>query len=855
MKNKKSVSKTVTAYSPGESVIRDWMEAKGWSVFEFQQQAWHEYLQGKSGLLNAPTGCGKTFALYLPVLIEWINKHPDKWQDKKNNGLQLLWITPLRALAKDLQRAMQEVCDAISMPWTIGMRSGDTSSSERQKQKKNLPEVLIITPESLHILLAQKENAKLFENLQAVVMDEWHELLGSKRGVQVELALSRLKGIYASSLRSFQQPLRVWAISATIGNMEEALEVALGEQAKGAATVRAVIKKKIEMESILPDEIEKFPWAGHLGIRMADKVIPIIEASKTTLLFTNTRGQSEIWFHALLDVHPELAGAIALHHGSIDNEVRTWVEEALHEGILKVVVCTSSLDLGVDFRPVDTVIQVGSPKGVARFLQRAGRSGHSPDATSKIFFLPTHSLELVEGAALKDAIKRQIIEQRQPVVNAYDVLIQYLCTLAVGDGFYPEQIYKEIKRTFAYQHLTEDEWYWLLNFITTGGSSLSSYDEFKRVEVINGLYKITDRKIAQRHRLNMGTIVSDAMMRVKFVSGGYIGSIEESFITRLSPGDVFALAGRNLELVMIKEMDVLVRKTNAKKAIMPSWGGGRMPLSSNLSAVLRHAYSSAADTDNPNSVKDVEIQLLKPLFDLQRDLSHVPSENETLLEYIVTKDGHHLFVYPFEGRLVHEVMAGLLAYRISQIQPITFSIAMNDYGFELLSDQEIPINHTIIQQLFTTDNLVLDIQKSVNSTEMARRKFRDIAVIAGLVFQGYPGAYKKSRHLQASSSLLFKVFSDHDEKNLLLRQAYREVFDNQIEEVRLREALKRIGNSTIILKYPVKLTPFSFPIKVDSLRDTLSSEQLADRVRKMQKQLEAGNPPARPGRMGFKRKS
>lgn len=817
----------------GEDVVLSWMHALGWQVFDFQKEAWKEYLDGNSGLLNAPTGYGKTFALFLPVLIEWINNNPN-WQTKKNNGVQLLWVTPLRALAKDLQRAMQEASDAISLPWTIGLRSGDTSASERAKQKTALPEVLIITPESLHLLLAQKGNATLFKSLQTVVIDEWHELLGSKRGVQVELALSRLKGL----LKSENRKLRIWAISATIGNMEEAREVALGKNYQGSKVVKANIKKKVEIESVIPEVIEKFPWAGHLGLKLIPQVIPIVEESKTTLLFTNTRGQSEMWFQSLLNAHPEFAGLIALHHGSIDTEVRTWVENALHEGVLKVVVCTSSLDLGVDFRPVDTVIQIGSPKGVARFLQRAGRSGHSPGATSKIYFVPTHSLELVEGAALKKAVAGEIVEQRQPIVNAYDVLVQYVCTLAVGDGFKPKEIYDEVVSTYAYQYLTEDEWAWILNFVTTGGSSLGSYDEFKKVEVVDGIYQINDRKVAQRHRMNIGTIVGESMMKVKFLKGGYIGSIEEYFISRLNPGDVFSLAGRNLEFVRIKDMDALVRKSKAKKSIVPSWAGGRMPLSSNLSEVLRDTYTVAARPESFTRKTEIELKALKPLFDLQKELSHVPDNDETLIEYIITKDGHHLFVYPFEGRLVHEVMASLLAYRISTLKPITFSIAMNDYGFELLSDQEIPINNKILQQLFTTENLIADIQKSINSTEMANRKFRPIATIAGLIFKGYPGAAVKSRHLQSSSSLLFNVFSEYDPQNLLLKQAYSEAFNEQMEEVRLRKALNRIYASTIVLKYPVKFTPLAFPIKVDSMRENLSSEELKDRVLKMQMQLE-----------------
>lgn len=810
----------------GWKVIKDWLAAKELQPFAFQEQTWEAYQQGKSGLVNAPTGYGKTFALFLGVVIDWINRHPKTYQQKTKNGLQLLWITPLRALGKDIGRAMEEALQELNLPWQVGIRNGDTSTAARQQQKKQMPEILIITPESIHVLMAQKDYARLFTTLHTVVVDEWHELLGSKRGVMVELGLSRLKGIVR---KAGKPPLKIWGISATIGNLDEALEVLLGIPDENAVIIRAHLKKEIALESVLPDEIEKYPWAGHLGLRMLPKALPIILQSRTTLIFTNTRSQSEIWYQEILRQCPDLAGAIALHHGSIDMELRTWVEESLHSGVLKAVVCTASLDLGVDFRPVDTVIQVGSPKGVARFLQRAGRSGHQPGAVSKIFFLPTHSLELVEAAALKAAIGEELVESRLPVVLAYDVLLQYLMTLGVSDGFYPDEIWEEVTGTFCYSHLTHDDWQWILSFLTTGGDALQSYDEFRKLEREDGLYICRSRMIAMRHRLHIGVIVSDAMLKVKFMSGGYIGMIEEWFVARLQPGDTFSTGGYILEFVMIRDMTVLVRKSKAKRAIVPSWGGGRMPLSANLGKILRRTFSEALS----GASTEPELQILQPLFDLQELLSHIPSDTQLLVEKIQTEDGYHLFVYPFEGRLVHEVMAALLAYRISRLQPITFSIAMNDYGFELLSDQPLPVDEGNVHFLFSPENLSVDLPASVNATEMARRKFRDIAVIAGLVFQGYPGKHKTSRHLQSSSSLLFNVFKDYDAHNLLLRQAFNEAFFYQMEEARLREAMERIYNSDIVITEPVRLTPFCFPIKVDSLREQLTSEKLEDRIRKM----------------------
>jgi len=835
----------------GFKVISKWLAEKDFIPFSFQEETWQHIINHKSGLVNAPTGCGKTFSVFLGAIISFINSNPENYLTKNKNGLQLLWITPLRALAKDIGRAMEEVIVELGMSWQVGIRNGDTSLSERAKQKRQSPEVLIITPESIHLLLAQKNYSENFKNLKIVAVDEWHELLGSKRGVQVELALSRIIGqrledSKATNNANFDFELNIWGISATIGNLKQAQEVLLsslsqiGLTKKDFKTVTAVINKPIQIESIFPDEIEKYPWAGHLGIKLVEKVIPIIMKSKTTLIFINTRGMSEMWYQALLIACPDLAGSIALHHGSIEQDLRFWVEENLHTGKLKAVVCTASLDLGVDFRPVETVIQVGSPKGVARFLQRAGRSGHRPGEVSKIYFLPTHSLELIEAAALKEATENKLIESREPRILCFDVLIQYLSTVAISDGFYPDKIYREIKSTYCYREITEEEWQQILHFITFGGIALQQYDDYKKVEIINGVYKINSRRIAMRHRMHIGTIVSDPMMKVKFLSGGYVGVIEEWFIAGMQPGDVFTLAGRTLEFVMIKDMTCIVRKSNAKKSRIPSWQGGRMPLSANLGFMLRKKFDEAGlhiENQNLRIKKEKELEILKPLFDLQEYLSHIPKKNELLIEQIETKDGFHLFVFPFEGRLVHEAMAAVLAYRISRITPITFSFAMNDYGFELLSDQPIPIDDSNAYQLFSPENLFEDIQRSLNSVEMAKRKFRDIAVIGGLIFQGFPGEQKKARHLQSSASLLFNVFSEYEPQNLLLRQAYNEVMEQQMEEQRLRDMLERIQKSKIIITYPRRLTPFCFPIKVDSMREDLSSEKLEDRVKKMQLQL------------------
>jgi len=850
--------------SKGQQIIREWYRKKNWEQFAFQLEMEDAYLNGYSGLLNAPTGSGKTFALFLPFLADFINKYPDTYTHKTNNGLMMLWITPLRALTNDIKKAMQEVCDELGLPWKIMTRTGDTPASEKQALKKKLPEVLLTTPESLHLMLAQKEYPKMFQNLQVVVIDEWHELLGTKRGVQVELGLSKLKVLSRKSkveseddgtsksktpdfrLKTSDFRLKIWGISATIGNLEEAAEVLLGNDfpVDKVKMVRANLEKKLLIKSIIPENIESYSWAGHIGLKLLPQVMDIVAKSNTTLIFTNTRSQSEIWYHAILDNYPEYAGIMAMHHGSLDNELRNWVEQALHAEALKVVVCTSSLDLGVDFRPVDTVIQVGSPKGVARFMQRAGRSGHAPGAVSRAYFVPTHSLELLEGAALKEGIKAGIFESRDPLLLTMDVLIQYMVTLAVSDGFRADELFNEVKSTFAFADLKRSEFNQLLDFITNGGKTLAQYDEFLKVVVEEGMFKVTNRRVAMRHRLSIGTITSELSIRVKWLSGGSLGTIEESFIAKLKPGNTFWFAGRSLEFVRIKEMTAYVRKSNAKKGMIPSWMGGRMPLSSQLSAVFRDKLDEVAH----GIEQDEEVIALKPLFDLQSELSHLPQRHEFLIESFKSSEGHHLLFYPFEGRLVHEGMASLLAYRISKIKNATFSIAMNDYGFELLTEEDIPIEQALEDvSFFSIDNLLEDIQHSLNANEMARRRFRDIAHIGGLVFTGYPGQPVKNRHLQASTSLLFEVFTEYEPDNLLVRQAYNEALAFQLEEFRLRAALQRIVKQTIILKTIDRPTPFAFPIMVDSLgREHLTTEPLEVRIARMARQFGAGEVDVKP---------
>ena len=802
---------------------RQWFKDQKWQPFPFQLRTWEAFLKGQNGLLNAPTGTGKTYALWMPFLLHIIDQHQRSGVIVP--GLKLIWITPLKALAQEIQQATLRVVEDLDLPLRIGVRTGDTSSSVRAKQRKEMPDMLITTPESLHILMSNKGSAVIFKDLIGIVVDEWHELLGSKRGVQVELSLSRIRLIAPG--------LRIWGISATIGNLEQARQVLLGPETpefQNSILIRSGLRKKTEVKSILPQKMDTFPWRGHMGLRLLGQAAEIINGSSSTLLFCNTRNQCEQWFQSLLEAHPYLAGTIAMHHGSIARDTRIWVENALRLGKLKAVVCTSSLDLGVDFTPVETVIQIGGPKGVARFLQRAGRSGHQPYKTSKIYFLPTHAMELIEASALREAAHNQSVEDRIPYLNSLDVLIQYLLTLAVSDGFYPAEILAEIRQTFCYQAITEEQWQWVLNFITRGSQSLQAYDEYKRVAILeDGKFQVKHRRVALQHRLQIGTIVGDNDIQVKYQRGKLIGTIEELFISKLNIGDAFTFAGRNLELLKVSANSAYVRNSRRKDTKVPAWMGGRMSFSARMSHLLREELYQV---HQPEPLSE-ELKALAPVFQRQNLESCIPTAEEFLIERFKTREGYHLLFYPFEGRFVHEAMASLFAYRLGRDQPITFSMAYNDYGFELLSDQELHVHDGLWSSLLDLQNLIPDFHRSINASEIARRKFRDIAVISGLVFTGYPGKNVKMKHLQSSSQLLFEVFRDYEPENLLFKQAFLEAFEHQLEEGRLIEAMQRLTKQQVRLQNCLKATPFSFPIITDRMRERMSSEKLLDRIKKM----------------------
>ena len=814
---------------PSKKDVKAWFDARGWKAFPFQKAVWDAALAGQSGLLHANTGAGKTYAVWLAALQR------GALSKGRMSGLRALWITPMRALAADTQRALEESAAGLAPEWTVGARTGDTGSAERARQARKWPTSLITTPESLSLLLSHAAAEEQFKHLDMIIIDEWHELMGSKRGVQVQLALARL--------RTWRPGLVIWGVSATMGDLALARQVLLGADAenKPGVLVEGDTKKQILVDSLIPKDVSRFPWGGHLGLQMLKPVIDEIEHYDATLVFTNTRSQSEIWYQNILEARPDWAGLIALHHGSLAREVRDWVEMGLKKGELKAVICTASLDLGVDFLPVERVLQVGSAKGIARLLQRAGRSGHAPGRVSRVTLVPTNSMEILEAAGAKVAVAQRRIEGRYVPNKPFDVLVQHLVTVALGGGFRSEQLFEEVRRAWSYRALTEEEWQWALDFVARGGQSLTVYPEYRRVlPDEEGVYRVPDVAIGRRHRMGIGTIVSDASIQVKYVSGGRIGSMEESFISRLKQGDHFLFGGRILEFIRVHEMTAFVKRATGSRGAIARWQGAKMPMSSELAhAALEQLRQAAAGV-----FEGPEMQAIQPLLEIQQKWSALPTIDTLVLESLKSREGWHLFVYPFAGRSVHMGLASLFAWRIGRVQPITFSIAINDYGFELMAPE--PVDWEAIfagatgadVSLFDTEHLLEDVLESLNATQLSQQRFREVARIAGLVFQGYPGQPKSNRQVQASSSLFFEVFRKHDAGNLLLTQAQREVLEQELELTRLRETLEELHARKVAYRVVKRATPFGFALMVERFREKVSTEKLNDRVARMVRELE-----------------
>ncbi|MDP0500661.1 MAG: ligase-associated DNA damage response DEXH box helicase [Verrucomicrobiota bacterium JB022] len=798
--------------------LHTWFAHKGWEPKAFQREAWEAYAAGQNGLVQVATGSGKTYAAYGGPIDEWLADPQD--------GLAILYLTPLRAMTRDLEKALQAPAEEMGWELRVEARTGDTSSSVRTRQRQKPPHVLLTTPESLSLLLSYADAPKFFGRLRCVIVDEWHELLTSKRGTQTELALARL--------RAWNPTLRTWALSATLANPHDAAQAAVGV-GQSYTLIQAEAERRLNIRTIFPTEIEGMPWAGHFGTQMLPHVLKHLDPAEPAILFANTRSQAELWHEAILKARPDWAPHLAIHHGSLDRDERDRVESGLKSGEIRLVVSTSSLDLGVDFSPVEHIFQLGSPKGVARLRQRGGRARHRPGvAESDLYCVPTHVLQITEFSAAREALKRGELEHTPSLHQPLDVLCQHLVTLGLQGPFEPEALLAELRTTTAYRSLTPEAFQWVLDHLTTGGRTLMAYPEHHRLTRLDDGTYIATAKLARMHRAMIGTITSDGMVTVRFSHGGTIGQVEEGFVAKMRKGDVFLFAGRLLQYVRFRDLVLQVTLAKRRRTYVPHYAGGRMPLSNELSAALRRELDAAARGE----LQSEELQRLAPIFATQQEMSGLPRAHEILVETCHTREGDHAFIFPFEGRRVHTGLAALLAYRLSQLTPATFTYAANDYGFELLCPSGFPFGEWLqtpdrLLRLLSRRHLLRDTLESINLAELARRQFRTIARVAGLVFEGYPTQRKSLRQLQASSGLIYDVFARFDPANLLLQQAQREVLEEQFEQARLEATLRRLQRSTLLWREVKRPTPFSTPLIADRLTAELSTEDLGARLARL----------------------
>lgn len=796
--------------------ILKWFKSKGWSPREFQSRAWEAYLKGEDGLVSVSTGFGKTYAGCLAALSELV------LEDADPKGIHILYISPLRALSSDIIKSLRQPIEDLNLPFTVESRTGDTSQSDRQRQRKKPPSILVTTPESFNLLLISEDFREAIKKCRLIVVDEWHELMGNKRGVQIQLCLSHLKTIAPK--------LRIWGLSATLGNPQLAGEVLCGENRK-FNFITEPVSKEIDIQCLLPDEIDSFPWSGHLGTAMMQKVVDHLDLNHSILLFTNTRNQAERWYSQILELKPEWEKLMALHHSSVDREMRERIESGIKLGDLKLVVCTSSLDLGVDFPMVERVYQVGSPKSISRFVQRAGRSGHTPTGVPRIFFVPTHALELFEYLATELAIERGLKEEIIPPELSYDVLSQHLVTLAANEGLDLDKALIEARSTYTFRELKRVDFDNIVSFLETGGKSLSAYPNYHRLKELKGRYLVPDKKMIQEHMMNVGTITSEPSIKIKFMRGGSLGSVEESFVGRLKKGDHFVFAGKSLEYVLMKDLTLFVKLAPPGAGITAIWGGQRLPLSSLLCEHLKEVFELIEKGEFIHPM----VSYLSPIIEVQKALSRLPGRQYLLVEETETKEGKHLFIFPFEGQRVHEALASLLSVRMAEDESVTLSFAVNEYGLEILAPGDFQFKTDKLREYLSPERLSVDIQKSLNMTQLAKKQFREISQISGLIHQNRARDRRTMKNLQMSSSLIFDVFKAYEPEQPFYHQSYEEVRYFQFEEERLQKVLLKIESLPIENYKTQRPSPLAFPLIIERVGSRVSSESLQDRLQRMKK--------------------
>jgi ATP-dependent Lhr-like helicase len=777
-----------------ELPLTGWMQERGWDYHTHQLEVLKGFQEGKDVLLTAPTGGGKTLSGFLPVFM---NLHQRGYDFK---GLHTVYISPLKALAADIHRNLEKPIDDLKLAIRHETRTGDTPSHKRARQKAKPPHILLTTPESLALLLSYPEAAEMFANLKAIIIDEIHALMHSKRGDLLSLNLSVLESLAPDAQRI--------GLSATVADPEEALSW-LSRRKRVLVEARAGATPEVKILLGLG----RMPWSGHMATYALPEVYAEIVKAGKSVVFVNTRAQAELMFQGLWKINDKNL-KIAVHHGSLEPAIRRKVESMMAQGALDCVVATSSLDLGLDWADVSLVVQIGAPKGVSRLLQRVGRSNHRMDEPSRAILVPANRFEYLECLAAQKAIMQRTMDGMPPKKGSLDVLAQHIIGQGCRAPFDPDQVYAQTLRAYPYHDLPRETFDKVLAFTVNGGYALRGYDRFHRL-IVNedGLYQIANKKFVQLYRMNIGTIVESPMLKIK-LKQRTLGTIEESFIQNMSKGDTFLFAGEVLRYESIHDMNVMVSRTKDDTAKIPSYAGGKMPLSSHLSEIVRGMlYHRTEWDDYPERVSEW-------LFH-QQEQSVMPKPDHLLVETFPRQGRYYMVAYPFEGRAAHQTMGFLLMRRLQRIGARPMGFVASDYGIALWSFKPI----TDMEWLFREDMLGDDLEEWLKETPLLKRMFRDSAVISGLVERSYPGQRKTGKQMTFSTDLIYDVLQKYEPDHILLQAAYQDAAGGLIDLQRLSTMLERIQGKIDHHRLE-KVSPLAVPLILEISRESMVRKEL-----------------------------
>jgi len=805
--------------------VAGWFCSRGWAPHAHQLAMVEAARAGESALLIAPTGGGKTLAGFLPSLIE-LGERP-------REGLHTLYISPLKALAVDVQRNLEDPVAEMRLPIRTETRTGDTPEAKRRRQRAHPPQILMTTPESLALLLSYADAAAIFRPLRCVIVDELHALAGTKRGDLLALGLARLARLAPGCRRV--------GLSATVADPDALLawlsRTGRADGGPNGCDVRLVQGRAgATAEVEILDSRERLPWAGHMATHALSEIYERIRRHRTTLLFVNTRAQAELVFQALWRVNDDNL-PIALHHGSLAVDQRRKVEAAMARGDLRAVVATSSLDLGIDWAAVDLVVQIGAPKGASRLVQRIGRANHRLDEPSRALLVPANRFEVLECRAAVDAVRAHDLDGERPRPGGLDVLAQHILGMACAEPFDPVALYDEVVTAAPYADLPRDEFDDVVDFVATGGYALGNYDRFRRlVAGEDGRMRVADLRVARQYRLNVGTIVQEAMLRVRLNRGPVLGEVEEYFVQGLTAGDTFVFAGQVLKFLGIREMEVQVAKGGTGEPKVPAYAGGRLPLTTQLAARVR---AILADPRGWAGLPDDVQEWLR----LQRWRSVLPSRDGLLVETFPHRAKRFLVAYAFEGRNAHQTLGMLLTRWMERMGLGPLGFVATDYVLAVWSLRS-PAD---MGDLFDQDMLGDDLEAWMDESSMLRRTFRNVALITGVIDRRHPGQEKTGRQVTFSSDLIYDVLRKHDPGHVLLRATKADAAGGLTDVRRLSDFLDRI-RGRIAHKDLDRISPLAVPVILEIGRESVSGSATDELLEQAAAELVAEAMPELAGR-------